>query len=361
MYGISENHRFVDDIHLSRSGHSGHSGNHQVWRSAQSEDCAGVCNKEGKGSVKQALVNEIKVTLMQRFDLRLSSMAVAGANTEEQASNDLAGAVSTALHSLGTLPAQDAVNAVNDTAEGSIQQSTQALQQSGNTAQGLDDIISRLRDQLKALFSAFLSNAGSAQAATNAVSTNATMISNARGVLEIHTQEGDTITLRFVSKNMISMHDLQLSAGATQLKGSEVQVFSKSSVTMAMQGDLNSNELKAVQDLVNHVSQLADGFFSGDVNAALSQADALSFDGSQLADYSLSLKLKERFEAYGLNLSLPPTAELQTPTVEDTSVVMPKEQTTPPTADVTTTAAEPTSTATNTSPEISATKGSVSA
>lgn len=237
---------------------------------------------------------------------------------------------------MSSAPAADAVAAVNDATNGAIQQSAQALQPGVGATSELDAAVSQLRDQLQALFSAYLSNAGSIQGGTNATVTGAKLISNAKGVLEIRTQEGDVIRLTFTSKNALTVQDLRANNGTTQFSGMDSQSFSKSRVTISVQGDLNADELQAVQDLVGQVNQLADGFFSGDINAALSQAGGLSFDGSQLSDYSLHLALERTFEVYGLSLSaLPSAASNPTPamggsnaptTASDTP---PKDQTPP--------------------------------
>lgn len=324
MHDISLGSLFSDGhVSLGRSRHLHHShhtedcGNH-ARNVSQAEDSASTASPAVTGTAKQAIVNQISATLKQSFNLKQTSVAVAGATPEEQASSDLAGVVSSALHSLNGTPPTEAVATVGDAANGAIQQTAQALQPAGSgAASDLETAVTQIRDQLQSLFSTFLSNADSTQGGTSATATGAKLISNTRGMLEIHTQEGDTITLNFASKSAVSVQDLQAGDGTTQLSGTDIQAFSKSRVTISVQGDLNADELKAVQDLVGQVNQLADGFFSGDINAALSQAGGLSFDGSQLADYSLNLALKQTFEAYGLSLSLPPpAAESQTPATD---------------------------------------------
>jgi hypothetical protein len=74
---------------------------------------------------------------------------------------------------------------------------------------------------------------------------------------------------------------------------------------------------------------LADGFFSGDVNAALSQPGGLNFDSAQLADYSLHLALKQTFEAYGLSLNLPPAAQTQVPASDGAATTAPADAAAP--------------------------------
>jgi hypothetical protein len=318
MHGLALGaHNADGHISWSLRGHSHHthhsqrserSGHHDRSAANQAQGNSFVDGGAAQGSIKQAVVNQIRVTLSQRFDLQQTSVSIAGATVDEQAGNDLAGAVSSALNSLNGTAPTDAVAAVNDAAGAAIQQTVQALP-AGTNADGsstLDAAISQISDQLQSLFSAYLANSDTVQRGSSMTVTGAKLISNAKGELQIHTQEGDTVTLSFASKNGVSVQNLQAGDGSIQLSGSDIQAFTSSRVTISVQGNLNADELQAVQDLVGQVNQLANGFFGGDANAALSQSASLNFDSSQLTDYSLHLALKQTFAAYGLSLQLPP-------------------------------------------------------
>lgn len=332
MHGLSLGAHNTDG-HISwfHPGHSHHahhsqrselSEHHDHSSANQVQDNSVSGGGATQGSVKQAVVNQIRATLSQRFELHQTSVSVVGATAAEQAGNDLAGAVSSALNSLNRAPPTDAVAAVNDAAGAAIQQTAQSLP-AGTTADGsslFDSAISQINDQLQSLYSAYLAHAEAAQGGSSMTATGAKLVSNAKGELQIHTQEGDTIVLSFASKSGVGVQNIQAGNGGTLLTSSDIQAFTSNRVTISVHGDLNANELRAVQDLVGQVNQLADGFFSGDVNAALSQASSLNFDGSQLTDYSLHLALKQTFAAYGLSLQLPPAdvptlpADTTTPT-----------------------------------------------
>lgn len=312
-------------ISWSRSGHSHHthhsqrsvhSGYHDRSLANRSLDSSSIGGGASQGSVKQAIVNQIRIILSQRFELHQTILSVAGATPDEQANNDLAGAVSSALHSLNGTPPTDAVAAVNDAAGAAIQQMAQAMP-AGNNANGssaLETTISQITDQLQSLFSAYLANSDTVQGGGSATATGAKLISNAKGELQIHTQEGDTITLSIASKSAASIQNIQAGNGSVQLSSTDIQTFTSNRVTISVHGDLNANELQAVQALVGQVNQLTDDYFGGDVNAALAQAGSLNFDSSHLTDYSLHLALQQTFAAYGLNLQLPPVANTnQTP------------------------------------------------
>jgi hypothetical protein len=329
-----------------RSHHSHHSehSRHRAGSANQADEVSPATGNVVQGSVKQALVNQVTAILKQNFNLPQASISIPGATADEQASNDLSGAVSSALHSLNGTPPADAVAAVNDAANGAIQQTAQDLQPGMGAPWELDAAVSQLRDQLQSLFSAYLANADAAQGGTNLTATGAKLVSNAKGVLEIHTQEGDTVRLSFASKSSLSVQDLKANDGTTQLSSTDIQSVGKSRVTIAVQGDLNADELQAVQDLVDQVNQLADGFFSGGNNAVMSQVGGLSFDGSQLSDFSLNLALKQTFEAYGLSLSTFPSMA-SNPTPAPASGNTPAIASDTPPSDQTTSAAEASTTA----------------
>ena len=355
MHGLSLGAHFTDgryswgrpgnSHHTHHSHHVERSGHHKRHAANQLTDASSACGDVAQGTVKQAVVNQIRITLTQHFELHQSSVVVAGATADEQAGNDLAGVVSSALNSLNGTPPTEAVAAVNDATNAAIKQTSQDLTPSDGsvTSMGLDTAITQIQDQLQSLFSAYLSNADATQEGNSVTAMGAKLVSNAKGMLEIHTQEGDTITLNFASKSGVSIQNIQAGDGTAQLSSTDIQAFSKNRVSMSVQGDLNADELQAVRDLLDQVNQLAEGFFSGDMNAALSQAGGLEFYSSQLTDYSLHLALKQSFAAYGLNLNLPSVAA-QASTPESDGNIM--AATDAPTADP---AAAPTEPATDSS------------
>ena len=111
MHGLSLG-AYLSNGHFSatRTGHSHHS--HHAHHSAgherhgrlarQQTQAASTSPHDGdnQGSVKQVLVNQIRLALNEQFDVRQSSVKVAGTTPDEQAGSDLAGTVSSALNTL---------------------------------------------------------------------------------------------------------------------------------------------------------------------------------------------------------------------------------------------------------------------
>ncbi len=100
--------------------------------------------------------------------------------------------------------------------------------------------------------------------------------------LQLTTAEGDIIEL--IAKNTSAA---ATASSATELHGRAEQ---SSQWSLSIQGDLNEQELGAISDFINKLDGLADEFYQGDLSQAVSYAQSLGFDDSQISGFSLSLK-----------------------------------------------------------------------
>lgn len=99
--------------------------------------------------------------------------------------------------------------------------------------------------------------------------------------LTVRTADGDTVRLRI---------------SADSATGADGSVRSSGGVTMEVEGQLDADETKALNELVDRVGKLADTFFGGDMESALQQANALEFENPELD--SMSLTLRRSVSAY---------------------------------------------------------------
>ncbi|MGQ9659227.1 MAG: DUF5610 domain-containing protein [Thermochromatium sp.] len=116
--------------------------------------------------------------------------------------------------------------------------------------------------------------------------------------LSLKTREGDTVEIRF-SRHLKAQYSL---AGVRDDQGNSAAVldvgrFENTGYLFSVQGDLNDDELKAIQTLVQDVANLAKDFFGGDVQKAFEQAPKVGFDSSQLASMNLTMSRSERYSA----------------------------------------------------------------
>ncbi len=115
-----------------------------------------------------------------------------------------------------------------------------------------------------------------------------------RTTLQIRTQEGDIVKLRFRVKDSLSAESSTVENGETTLAELSVQARSATRLRISVQGDLNSDELAAIQSIVEQASALANEFFTGGTAEAASLASSLDLNPDQLAQVRMRLSLRER-------------------------------------------------------------------
>lgn len=115
--------------------------------------------------------------------------------------------------------------------------------------------------------------------------------------LKVKTQDGDEVTIRFNKES-----DYQSSFGGySDDQGSAVS-FSidrseSSNYRFSVEGDLDSDEIDALQNLIKDINEIAGDFFDGDVQAAFDQASAFKMDKTELASMNLRLTRSESYSA----------------------------------------------------------------
>ena len=102
---------------------------------------------------------------------------------------------------------------------------------------------------------------------------------------ELVTKEGDKVSIRASSSVGMSV------AAAQDKNGVSVNASksSASSFELSVEGDLNENELKAINELLGRVDKLAGQFYAGNLDEVFDKAVALGYDDQQIASYALNL------------------------------------------------------------------------
>jgi len=124
------------------------------------------------------------------------------------------------------------------------------------------------------------------------------------GSLLIRTKDGDEVSLSFESikqfsaANQVSAYipssntDAGTEASSEQVtaqQSSMYQYYEKSGISFSLKGEIDEDEMKAIADLVGEAQDLADTFYSGDLDKAFEQALNLGFDDKELVGYALQL------------------------------------------------------------------------
>lgn len=243
--------------------------------------------------------------------------------------------------SVGVANGQDPIPKLLGVILGALGDAHQSLTRSGVSAADATSAVSAVSDQLTAAITAApLAAPASASAVATAAPAVATSVvavpaaaSPAQAVraltytrqqkasLDIVTQEGDRVQIQFLARgsvqgsspavpanaapaNAVSADSSSATDGssssslavagtaATASSGAAVYPFSSGRIEVSVQGQLNTDEMKAIGELMSKVDALAGEFFQGDVQHAFASAAALGFDPSQIAHFALQLSQK---------------------------------------------------------------------
>jgi hypothetical protein len=140
---------------------------------------------------------------------------------------------------------------------------------------------------------------------------DAALMRKQKASLDILTQEGDRVQIRFRSREALSLQSSVAAAGEVPTgSGISLYAFAAGRVEVTLQGELSEGELQAISALMEKVDALATDFFAGDMEAAFASAAALGFDSDQLAGYALRMSLRESVRISGaLPLAATPTPQ----------------------------------------------------
>lgn len=115
--------------------------------------------------------------------------------------------------------------------------------------------------------------------------------------LKVKTKDGDMVTILFNKES-----DYQSSMGGYSDENGSAVSFSvdrseSSDYRFSVEGDLDSDEIDAIQNLIKDVNEIAGEFFDGDVQAAFDQASEFQMDKTELASMNLRLTRSESYSA----------------------------------------------------------------
>jgi len=141
-----------------------------------------------------------------------------------------------------------------------------------------------------------------------------------RGAIDLVTAEGDRVSIRFRTKEVLTNSAKESTAAdGTTTASAKSSVLSSGGVKIDVDGDLNDDELKAIGDLLGKVDDIATQFFSGDVQAAFSAADSLGVDSDQIVGYRLNLTYSRKVSAAYAYAGASLPASTQSPAAGDAS------------------------------------------
>ena len=159
---------------------------------------------------------------------------------------------------------------------------------------------------------------------------------NERTALQIRTQEGDLVRLKFSVKDALSATASTREGDETVVSELSIRARSTTRLKISVQGDLNADELAAIQAVVEQAGALANQFFSGGTAEAATLAGSLDLNTEQLDQVRLRLSLRERLTYTQIGASpliqpAPPPSTGSTDVPDPVGVPAPTNATTTPT------------------------------
>jgi hypothetical protein len=112
--------------------------------------------------------------------------------------------------------------------------------------------------------------------------------------LSITTADGDVVNISFSalkesqSNENLSYYANQDSQGMSYQNSASS--YSEMNFSYSVQGELDEEELLAIESLIKDISKIENDFFSGNIDKAFSKALELGYDEEQLSSFSLELK-----------------------------------------------------------------------
>lgn len=115
--------------------------------------------------------------------------------------------------------------------------------------------------------------------------------------LNVMTKEGDKVTIKFDSSATETTSLGYYSDDDASAVSFGVDRTDSSNYQFSVKGDLNEDELEALQTLIQDINLIADDFFSGDVQDAFEQAAELEMDKSQLMNLNVNMSQSVSYSA----------------------------------------------------------------
>ncbi len=164
--------------------------------------------------------------------------------------------------------------------------------------QGLDELENNLFSQPEeapaAPVNASSSSAPQSAAQTTRAASESLYYNQSRSFdMQVKTRDGDLVTIKVNGEESFSSSAFAASADGVSVSGFDAQYSNSSSFSFSVEGELDKDELAALNDLFSQVNDVADNFYGGDVEAAFGQAMDVGYDASELAGFAVNMRRTE--------------------------------------------------------------------
>lgn len=271
----------------------------------------------GNNFVSQAIYSHV-VSSLQAIYRIAPVVPVQGQTPTDGLNQGLASAASQAV-----APGGQGADSLRTSVNGSLSDASSQLQAIGVNPDDINTVVNDLRGRLES----FLQAAGSAQtdsSSSDAVAgIGASVTQKQRTEVQVVTQEGDIVQLKLRTRVTAAAGAVASSTEDGTTSSAAGLVVSGGKFEISVHGNLNSDEIAAIQDVLGKIDSLSQDFFSGDIQSAFAAAANLNVDGSQLASVAVDLRSKQVVRGIGFSslpaAATPPAQTPVTPTSQDTT------------------------------------------
>ena len=224
-------------------------------------------------------------------------------------------------------------NASSDPVPGAVQSVQSALDKAaedlktrGFDQQTIDTALERFSKHLAAALDAVTpsqnsggaapSDATPSQSQTSSVALGTREVFAEKGAIDLVTNEGDHVTIRFRAKDVITSAAAESTSSTGSATAASTSEISLGRVKVTVDGNLNNDELAAINNVLSQVDALATKFFSGDAEGAFAAAAQVGADPAQIASFQMNLTYTHKLSA----AAFASTASTQAPDSPSTSV-----------------------------------------
>jgi hypothetical protein len=151
-------------------------------------------------------------------------------------------------------------------------------------------------------------------AAVEGAAVSATHVLKARGSIELVTQDGDVVRIRFRSRDSERVDVAGVQGAQGSALSARIATQHSARLKVAVHGELDAAELKAIEDFLGGVNTLAGEFYGKDAEAAFAAAAAVGADPQEIARYAVKLSLSELYEVRARVQAQVKTQPLPSPT-----------------------------------------------
>lgn len=266
--------------------------------------------------------NEIRQRLSAMFRVIVSAQLQAY-SANDNGTQSSAGLAAGVLGAAQKAVAQDPASSgqIVSAIKGQVADAASVANQAAGTDPSTPDV-ANTTDQINQGLDALAANsAQNVPSSASVLSIDST--SRQESTISIRTQEGDTVKITLRQSSELSAAAISASDANGSASASAITLANGTSLSMSFEGNINDQELAAIQDVFKQAATIANDFFGGDLTAAVQDAQGFQFDSSQLSGVSLGFRSEQTTTARYASVGPATGAQASAPAADTTAPALP--------------------------------------